>query len=142
MPLLAASRTYGSAEHRADLAADGQVAAGAALVHADLGRDALLQLGDVADDADHPASLAQAVEYGHYLVQGLLVQAAEALVDKQRLDPGPARLGGDDVGQAEGQGQAGQEGLAAGQGAGVAVHAGPGVAGQQAEPGTARATAR
>src|SRR5215472_7238818 len=84
----------------------GQVTAGVALVHADLGGDALLELGYVADDADHPASLAQPVEHGHHLVQGLLVQAAEALVDEQRLDPGPARLGGDNVGEAEGEGQA------------------------------------
>src|ERR1700733_7868728 len=84
------------------LAADGQVTAGAALVHADLGRDALLQLGDMGDDADHPASRPQAVENGHRLVQGLLVQAAEALVDEQRLDPGPARPRGDNARQAEG----------------------------------------
>src|SRR3974377_1016049 len=75
-----------------------QVTAGVALVHADLSGDALPQLGYVADDADHPASPAQPVAHGHHLVQGLLVRAAEALVDEQRLDPGPARLGGDHVG--------------------------------------------
>src|SRR5271155_2072490 len=87
--------------------AKSQMTAGLALVHADLGWDALLQLGHVADDADHPPSLAQAVEHGHHLIQGLLVQAAEALVDKQRLGPGPARPGGDHVGEAEGEGEAG-----------------------------------
>src|SRR5262249_60307740 len=42
----------------ADLGSDGQVAAGLALVHPDLGGDPLLELGNVADDADHAAPLA------------------------------------------------------------------------------------
>src|SRR5580658_7058959 len=129
-------------ESLAGLGPDGQVAASLALVHADLGRDALPQLGDVADDTDHPAAFAQAVEHGHHLFQGVLIQAAEPLVDEQRLDPGPARLGGDDVREAERERQAGQERLAAGQRAGVPVHPGPGVAGEQAEPGTACPAAR
>jgi hypothetical protein len=118
------------------------VAASLTFVHADLGGDALPQLGDVADDADHAAALAQAVEHGHHLFEGFLVEAAEALVDEQRLYPGAAGLGRDHVGQAEREGQAGQERLAAGQRAGVAVHPGPGVAGEQAEAGAARAAAR
>src|SRR5580693_2247357 len=71
---------------------DGQVAACVAFVDADLGGNALPQLGDVADDADHPAAFAQAVEHGHHLFQGVFIQAAEALVDEQRLDPRAARL--------------------------------------------------
>ena len=114
---------------------------GLAFADADLGGDALPELGDVADDADHAAAFPQAVEHAHHLFEGVLVQAAEALVDEQRLDPGAARLGGDHVGQAEGEGQAGQERLAAGERAGVAVHAGPAVAGEQAEAGPARAAA-
>jgi hypothetical protein len=58
------------------------VAAGRVLVDADLGGDALPELGDVADDADHAAAFAQAVEHGHDLFEGVLVQAAEALIDE------------------------------------------------------------
>src|SRR5580704_6438720 len=140
--------TWSSVVHRdshggslAGLGTDGQVAAGLAFADADLGGDALPELGDVADDADHSAAFAQAVEHGHDLFEGVLIQAAEALIDEERLDPGAARLGGDDGGQAEGEGQAGQEGLAAGQRTGVAVHPGPAVAGEQAEAGPARAAA-
>src|SRR5712692_8445006 len=132
---------FGISKVLGGMGADGQVAAGLALADLDLGRDALPELGYVADDAHHPASLAQAVEHGHHLLEGVLVEAAEALVDEQRLDPGAAGLGGDHVGEAEGQGQAGQERLAAGQRAGVAVHPGPAVAGEQAEAGPARAAA-
>src|SRR5271163_83442 len=49
--------------------AKGHVAAVAALVHADLGRDALLQLGHVTDDTDQLATLPQAIEDGHNLLQ-------------------------------------------------------------------------
>src|SRR5205814_4957730 len=76
----------------AALGSDGQVAAGLSLVHPDLGGDALPELDDMADDADHAAALAQAVKHGHHLFQGVLVQAAEALIDEQWLDPGSARL--------------------------------------------------
>jgi hypothetical protein len=113
-----------------------------ALVHADLGGDALPQLGDVADDADHAPALAQPVEHRHHLLQRFLIQAAEPLVDEQRLDPGSPGLGGDHVGEAERQGQAGQERLAAGQRARVAVHPCPGIAGEKPETGTAGAPAR
>src|SRR3954462_5704775 len=103
-----------------------------ALSDPDLSRDALPELGDVTDDSDHAPALAEAVQHGHHLFEGVLVQAAEALVDEQGLDPGAARLGGDHVDPAEGEGEAGPEGLAAGQGAGVAVDAGPAVAREQA----------
>jgi len=43
---------FGTKGFLAGVGADGQVAAGLALVHTDLGGDPLPQLGDVADDAD------------------------------------------------------------------------------------------
>ena len=42
---------------------------------------------------DGPAALAQLVQHAHDLVEGVLVEAAEALVDEQRLQQGAARLG-------------------------------------------------
>src|SRR5260370_35440383 len=107
------------------MGADGQVAAGLTLADLDLSGDALPELGHVADDAHHPAALAQAVEHGHHLLEGVLVEAAEALADEQRLDPGAAGLGGDHGGETEGPGQAGPERLTAGQRAGGAGPPGP-----------------
>src|ERR1035437_9639511 len=70
---------FGQKGSLAALVTDGQVAAGLALVHADLGRDALPELGDVADDADHPAAVAQAGPQGNKLFPPCLVPPAEAL---------------------------------------------------------------
>src|SRR5580698_5637180 len=81
-------------------------AAGLALVHPELGRDALAELGDMADDADAATAFAQAVEDVHHLFEGFLIQAAEALVNEQRLDAGAAGLFGHHIGQAEGKGEA------------------------------------
>ena len=67
---------------------DLDVAAGAGLADVDLGRDALAEFGHVADDADEAAAGAEAVQDVHDLVQGVLVQGAEALVDEQGLHPG------------------------------------------------------
>src|SRR3984957_7399529 len=104
---------------------DRYVAAVAALGHVDLSGNALAEFGDVADDAHDPAARPQAVEDVHPLVEGLLVQGAESLVDEERLHRGAGRLGGDHVGQAEREGEAGQERLAAGGGGGGPVNAGP-----------------
>ena len=90
----------------------------------------------MADDADAAVPFAQRVQDVEDLVQGLLVQAAEALVDEEGVQPGAARLVGDDVGEAERQGERGEEGLAAGEGGGVALAARPGVDDVQAEAGT------
>ena len=95
--------------------------AAAALDDAQAGGDALAQLGDVGDDADGAAALAQAVEHVEHLVERALVERAEALVDEQRLQAAAARLGGDDVGEAEREREAGEERLAAGQRGGRAL---------------------
>ena len=96
----------------------------------------------MADHAHDAATLAQAVEHVHHLVEGVLVEGAEPLVDEQRLDAGAAGLGHDDVRQAESQGEAGQERLPARQRAGLPVVTGPAVAGQQAQPRTRPALGR
>jgi hypothetical protein len=62
---------------------DLDVAAVAGLADVDAGRDPLAQLGHVADDADDAAAGPEAVQDGHDLVQGVLVQGAETLVDEQ-----------------------------------------------------------
>ncbi len=77
--------------------------------------DASPQLGDVAHEADDAPALAQAVEDVHHLVEGVLVERAEALVDEQRLDARAARLGLHDVGQSQGERERGEERLAAGE---------------------------
>ena len=92
---------------------DPYVAAGAAFRHLYLRGNPLAQLGDMADDADDPAALAQAVEDGHDLVEGLLVEGAEPFVHEECLHPAAACLGGDDVGEAQREREAGQEHLAA-----------------------------
>ena len=112
-----------------------------ALAHLDPRRDASAQFGDVADEPDHPVALAQAVEDVHDLLQRLGVEAAEALVHEQRLDRATARLGGHDIGQPEGQGERGQEGLAAGQRRRIAIDTAPGIAHEQAEPAAPAAPA-
>ena len=86
----------------------------AAALDAQLHRHALAQLGDVADDPDRAAALAQAVEDVEDLVErALVVERAEALVDEERVEARAAGLGGDDVGEAEREREAGHEGLPA-----------------------------
>ncbi len=67
------------------------------------------------DHPDLPAEALQAVEAGDGDVQGVRIEGAEALVDKQRFDLGA--LGGQRR-QAEGEGERNEEALAAGE----AVH--------------------
>lgn len=59
----------------------------------------------MADDADAAVALAQRVEDVENLVERLLVEAAEALVDEERVEPYASRLLRDDVGEAEGEGE-------------------------------------
>ena len=87
----------------------------------ELGRDPVAHLGHVADHADRAAVLAQGVEDVEHVVEGLGVEGAEALVDEQGLQVGAAGLVGDDVGQAEREGQGDDERLATGQGGRVAA---------------------
>src|SRR5215831_2749584 len=49
-------------------------------------RHPVLEVGHVTDDADHPAPVAQVVDDGHHLVEGVRVQRAEALVDEQGVE--------------------------------------------------------
>ena len=67
----------------------------------------------MADDADHAAGPANAFQYVHSVMDGAVVQSAEALVNEQGLDLHPAPLG--HGGQADGQGQGHQEFLPAGE---------------------------
>ena len=96
--------------------------------------DAGLHLGDVADDADDPTAVAEAVEGVHHVVERVGVERAEALVDEEGVEVRATGLLGDDVGQPEGQRQRHHEGLAARQGGRVAGLARPVVADEQAEP--------
>ena len=97
--------------------------------------DAGAQVGDVADDADRAPALAQRVEDGEDLLEAVVVEAAEALVDEERREVEAAGLLPDGVGEAEGEGEGGHEGLAAGQGRRLAAPAGPLVEDAQPEPG-------
>ncbi len=117
------------------------VAAAGALDDGDLGGDALPQVGDMADDADEPAAGAQVVQDVHDLLQAVGVEAAEALVDEQRIHGLTAGLGGDHVGESQRQGQRGLKGLPTGQGRGVPPAARPGVLDEQPEPGPAASVA-
>ncbi len=65
----------------------------------------LLHRGDMADEADGPAALAEFVERAHREVEGVVVERAEALVDEQGVELHTAGAGSDDLGEAESQGQ-------------------------------------
>ena len=96
------------------------VAAPPTLRHLEPHRQPLGQLPHVGDDADHAAAGAQLLERGGDDVEGVGVEGAEALVEEDRLEPRRAAGGQrrDLVGQREGEGEAGEERLAARQRAG------------------------
>lgn len=100
----------------------------------------LRRLADVGDDSDRTAALAQRVQHGDDLLEALVVECAEPLVDEQRAEVEPAGLLAHGVGQTQGEGERGHEGLAAGQRGRLAGHAGPLVEHSQPQPtaGTAR----
>jgi DHA2 family methylenomycin A resistance protein-like MFS transporter len=110
---------------------DHEITPGLALADVQLGGDALAELRDVADDADDPAALAQPVEHVHHLVERVGVEAAETLVDEQRLEACAAGLRAHDVGEPQREREAGEERLAPGQGGGVPIDARPAVPRQQ-----------
>ena len=93
----------------------------AALHDLQLGVDPAPQIGDMADDAHAAVAFAQGVQDVQHLVEGLVVEAAEALVDEEGVEPDAARLVGDDVRETEREGERGEEGLAAREGRGVAL---------------------
>ena len=70
----------------------------------------------MGDDAHQSAALRQAGQGAHGLVQGFIAQGAEALVHEHGVQLHAARRGLDLVGEAQGQGQRGKKGLAAGEG--------------------------
>ena len=82
------------------------------------GVDAFLQFRYVGDDADQAAAAAQGRQGLQGIIQGFTVKGAEAFVDEHRIQVDAAGIRLDDVGQAQGQGEGGQEGFAAGQGVG------------------------
>jgi hypothetical protein len=67
-----------------DSLADGgpDVATVAALADADTRRDALAELGDMADDANDPGTFASTFEGVHNLAEGVFAEGAEPLVDE------------------------------------------------------------
>ena len=81
--------------------------------------DAAAQFGDMADEADGAVVGAEGVEDVEDLVEGVFVEGAEAFVDEEGVQGVAAGFVGDDVGQAEGEGQGGEEGFAAGEGVGL-----------------------
>src|SRR5688572_29807476 len=84
-------RVAGSALWRAS-PTQGDGRPGAGLRHDELGGDAVAHLGDVTDHADHAATVAQGVEGVHHVIEGVGVEGAEALVDEERVERGPADL--------------------------------------------------
>jgi len=65
--------------------------------------DTAPQIGDMADDPHAAVPFTQLVEDVEHLVEGLVVEAAETLVDEEGVEPYTARLVGDDVRESEGQ---------------------------------------
>ena len=75
------------------------------LQYLQLRSDPLLHLPHMADEAYYPAAVPQALEGVHHLFQGLLVEAAESLIHKKRLNLDPTGLLLDNVCQPERQGE-------------------------------------
>ena len=67
----------------------------------------------MADEAHQAAALVQVFEGAQGQIQGLWIEAAEALVDEHGVQADAARVALHHVGQSQGQGQAGLEALAA-----------------------------
>src|SRR3712207_1604650 len=76
------------------------------------GVDQFLELGDVRDDADHAPALLEVLEGADREVERFGVEGAEALVDEDRLEADAAGVALHDVGEAERQGEAGEEAFA------------------------------
>ena len=93
------------------------------------GRDPLFDLGDVGDDANCSTAGLDVLHGFDRFVERVGVQRSESLVQDQHLVDvagGPPTLAGD-VGEAESEGEAGEELLSARQGAGVACPTGVGI---------------
>ena len=85
-------------------------------MHDHLPVDAILQGGDMGDDAHQPVAFGQAGEHPDGLLQRFLIQRAEALIEEEGVQPDAACGALDFIGKAQGQRQRGLEALAAGQG--------------------------
>ena len=86
------------------------------LMHDHLPVDAVLQGGDMGDDAHQSVAFGQAGEHPDGLFQRFLIQRAEALIEEEGVQPDAACGALDFIGKAQGQRQRGLEALAAGQG--------------------------
>lgn len=82
------------------------------LDHFESHRDTLTDLGNVTDDADNAAAVAQEIEHIEDLIESFWVERAEAFIDEESANLHTAGLLSDHVGQTEGQGQGHNEGLA------------------------------
>lgn len=74
----------------------------------------------MADHADEPVSGLEPCEHLHRHLERLLVEAAEALVDQERVDPPRPGMRLDGLGEPERKGKSGAEALAAREGSGGA----------------------
>ena len=86
------------------------------LMHDHLPVDAVLQGGDMGDDAHQPVALGQSGQHPDGLFQRFLVQAAEALVQEQGVQPDAAGGALHFIRKAQCQRQRGLEALTTGQG--------------------------
>ena len=82
-------------------------AAGAGLVHHHLPVDAVLQGGDMGDDAHQSVAFGQAGEHPDGLFQRFLIQRAEALIEEEGVQPDAACGALDFIGKTQGQRQRG-----------------------------------
>src|SRR5690606_39324408 len=77
--------------------------------------DMATQLLDVRTNAERTAQRAKVEKGAHREVERLGIEAAETLVDEQGFQPDPAGMGGHDIGQAQRQGERGEEAFPAGE---------------------------
>ena len=68
-------------------------------------RDSGFHVGDVADETNDPAILAQAVDGVHDVLESVLVEGSKTFVDKECIDFNASGTGLDHVRQAQGQAQ-------------------------------------
>ena len=107
------------------------------LVHDHLPVDAVLQGGDMGDDAHQPVALGQAGEHPDGLLQRFLIQRAEALIEEEGVQPDAACGALDFIRKTQGQRQRGLEALAAGEGLDIAAGAVVVVDDAKVQPGLA-----
>ena len=82
--------------------------------HADLLRNALVQLIDMGDDTDEAVSGCKLIEHFQSLIQHIRAESAESFIDKQSIQIAAAGMILYDIGEAQCKGQRGVETFAAG----------------------------